>query len=68
MREDTPNPTETWGSREWGGLVEWGWDILLKMGAVYGMRNSLRVEQEQDKVWIVKQKLKNKLKKIYLKR
>ena len=34
MREDVPNPQETSGSREWEGLVGWGWrsrDILLEV-------------------------------------
>jgi hypothetical protein len=32
VREDASNPQETWGSREWGGLVGWGGngDILLE--------------------------------------
>ena len=35
VREDTTNPQETSGSREWGGLVMWGLgsgDILLETG------------------------------------
>jgi hypothetical protein len=25
VKEDTPNPQETWGSREWGYLMGWRW-------------------------------------------
>ena len=25
VREDAPNPRETWGPREWEGLMGWEW-------------------------------------------
>ena len=40
VREDAPNPQESGGPREWGGLVGWGVgegrDIHMKTGARSG--------------------------------
>ena len=38
VKEDAPNPQETRGPREWGGLVGWGWGWghLLETGRKYG--------------------------------
>ena len=47
VREDVPNPKETGGLREWGGLVECVWGVSVRMGTSswkqgrrYGIRNS----------------------------
>jgi hypothetical protein len=50
VREDIPNPQETGGAREFGGLLEYvmdDGDILMYWGWVgmkYGMWNSWRVD------------------------
>jgi len=44
--EDMPNPWETWGPKEWGGLV--GQVILLETGRRNEIRNCGRVNLEGD--------------------
>ena len=58
VREDIPNPQETWDLRVWGVLVGWG-HTLGDVEKTYGMWKSQRVDQEEDKIWTEK-KLKNK--------
>lgn len=61
VREDAPNSGETWGPREWGGLIWWGWGGDILLAGRCGMWNSQKVGWEGYKVWTVKKKrLKNK--------
>jgi hypothetical protein len=57
LREYAGNPQDIWGPREWRGQVESGGASSWRLGL--GGRGSvdfetLRVDQEGDKVWTVK--------------
>lgn len=60
MREDTPNPWETWGPRELGGLA--GWGVRGERTSSQGrrrrnvMRNCWRAGWEGINNWTVKNK------------
>jgi hypothetical protein len=63
VRDDAPNPQGTGGSRKFRGLVGWsgvgGWGHPTGdtgVGRRYGMWNSQRVGQEENKIWSLKKK------------
>jgi hypothetical protein len=60
VREEAPNPQETSGPSECGGLELGRRDILLEteMGR-NGMRNCWRADWEGDNDWTVKKKFKD---------
>jgi hypothetical protein len=67
VRDDSPNPQETGGPREWRTLVGWGMrgsgggDILVEtkgVGRGYGICNSQRVDLEGNIYWSEKKKIK----------
>jgi hypothetical protein len=63
LREDAPNPQETGGPREFRDLVGWGWGHPCGdrgVGRRYGMWKSQRVNQEGNKIWSKKLKIKKK--------